>query len=101
MQNETGQYGPEVDVYSYGVVLWEIATRQAPYADDQRTDWDIRMAVINGERLPLPADPECPDALSQLMEQCWAANRLDRPSFASIVHKLNTYVMPAAGSSAV
>jgi len=73
-------YSKKTDVYSYGVVIWEIVTRQVPWRG-------INMKVIlektiKGERLPIPSD--CPKSLKDLMEKCWKHDPLQRPQFTEI-----------------
>lgn len=46
------------------------------------------MPVLTGGRLPCPE--LCPDAVFRLMEQCWAYEPSQRPSFSSIYQELQT-----------
>lgn len=70
------------DVWSFGVLLWEIATfgTARPY-DGVRT---ARIAELlrAGVRLHWPRD--CADALYALMSRCWIENPQHRPTFAEI-----------------
>ncbi|KAE9418627.1 hypothetical protein Angca_008007 [Angiostrongylus cantonensis] len=71
----TGFY---VDVYSYGVVLWELLTREQPYKNINQ------MAIIYGvgsNNLSLPIPDSTPDGLKMLMRQCWSTTPRNRPSF--------------------
>ncbi|KAK5970272.1 hypothetical protein GCK32_008523, partial [Trichostrongylus colubriformis] len=68
----------KVDVYSYGVVLWELVTREQPYKNINQ------MAIIYGvgsNNLSLPIPESAPDGLKMLMRQCWSATPRNRPSF--------------------
>ncbi len=83
-------YSLAVDVYSFGMVLWELATREHPFASlagDSTGDGDdrpqLRNAIVEGERPPLPGAPT--DAL---MARCWARDAAARPTFAAIVTEL-------------
>ena len=73
---------PAVDVYSYGVMLWEMLTHGIPF--EGRDPVQIIYAVaMKGER---PVIPEgTPSALETLIERCWAQDPTDRPTFAEIV----------------
>ncbi|VDM57118.1 unnamed protein product [Angiostrongylus costaricensis] len=67
-----------VDVYSYGVVLWELLTREQPYKNINQ------MAIIYGvgsNNLSLPIPDSTPDGLKMLMRQCWSTTPRNRPSF--------------------
>lgn len=55
--------------------------RQSVYAQD------VIKSIEKGYRLPAPMD--CPEALYQLMLDCWQKQRTHRPSFASIVTTLD------------
>ena len=60
---------PQSDVYSYGVVLWELVTREVPFADLPLPQ--IIYSVVAFDLRPfLPAT--FPESLSQLCERCWA-----------------------------
>lgn len=79
---ERKRYGPKVDTYSYGVILWEMASRQIPFRD--KTHQDIYEHVVTrGWRLPL--NPSIPDGMKKLITRCWSSNPNDRPEFAEIV----------------
>ncbi|XP_059609673.1 ephrin type-B receptor 1-B isoform X3 [Phlebotomus argentipes] len=75
------------DVWSYGVVLWEVMS----YGERPYWNWsnqDVIKSIEKGYRLPAPMD--CPEALYQLMLDCWQKQRTHRPTFSSIVATLDS-----------
>uniref|UniRef100_UPI00398EDF82 receptor-interacting serine/threonine-protein kinase 2-like n=1 Tax=Pristiophorus japonicus TaxID=55135 RepID=UPI00398EDF82 len=79
------------DVYSYGIVIWEILTCQTPYQNAVNSQ-HMRMRVDDGDRPDLgdipPDRPESSDVLIQLMKKCWHQNPDARPTFSMCVHDL-------------
>ncbi|TDH03060.1 hypothetical protein EPR50_G00159180 [Perca flavescens] len=86
------------DIWSFGVTLYEILTRcdhrQSPPvkffemmdgAQGQMTVMVLIKQLEKQQRLPRPKD--CPHELKMLMEQCWAADPAQRPSFRSLIEK--------------
>ncbi len=84
-------YGPPADVYSFGVLLWELVICQVPYADQCFRSGasgllQIYQHVIEEQRRPpLPPPHICPLPLAQLIEDCWQADPALRPSFQQIL----------------
>jgi len=76
----------KVDVYSFGIVLWEMVTREAPYRL-HTSSTTLVPAVLGGERPPL-SDKIHP-SLCSLMQECWSEDRKKRPTFTSIIPRLH------------
>jgi len=72
------------DVYGYGIVLWELATREEVYQGLETTQI---IAKVANENLRPPIPQDCP--WKDLMVKCWAENPLDRVEFSEIVTELN------------
>ncbi|KAM7324102.1 hypothetical protein ACRRTK_016407 [Alexandromys fortis] len=77
------------DVWSYGIVMWEVMSYgERPYWD--MTNQDVINAIEQDYRLPPPMD--CPSALHQLMLDCWQKDRNHRPKFGQIVNTLDKMI---------
>ncbi|OHS99947.1 TKL family protein kinase [Tritrichomonas foetus] len=79
---ERKRYGPKVDTYSYGVILWEMANRQIPFRD--KTHQEIYDNIVN-RHWRLPFNSGVPENLKRLIIRCWSQNPNDRPEFSEIV----------------
>ncbi|KAM3861985.1 mitogen-activated protein kinase kinase kinase 20 [Diretmus argenteus] len=75
------------DTYSYGVVLWEMLTREIPFKglEGLQVAW---LVVEKNERLTLPTG--CPASFAELMKKCWVTDPKARPEFKQILSTLES-----------
>src|SRR3989338_4853674 len=80
-------YGPEVDVWSFAFLMYEMATRCIPFdelADDGFAGMTKYKDIAEeGYRSPIPA--EIPIEISELITSCWNLSPQKRPTFAKII----------------
>ncbi|KAM9477672.1 mitogen-activated protein kinase kinase kinase 21 isoform 3-T3 [Clarias gariepinus] len=73
------------DVWSYGVLLWELLTGEVPYRGIDGLAVAYGVAV---NKLTLPIPSTCPEPFAKLMEDCWEQDPHIRPMFATILEQL-------------
>ncbi|KAA8523422.1 hypothetical protein F0562_009845 [Nyssa sinensis] len=85
LNGSSNKVSEKVDVFSFGIVLWEILTGEEPYAN-MHYGAIIGGIVNNTLRPSIPSfcDPEW----RRLMEECWSPNPAVRPSFTEITGRL-------------
>lgn len=82
---ENKNYSLKADVYSFGIMIWEICTRKTPY--EGKNQQEIALGLINKKIRPdkslIPRDT--PAGLVDLMEFCWHEDPTVRPNFEQIL----------------
>ena len=71
------QKSKESDVYSVGMLMWEIFAGHPPF-DDRAHNYHLILQI--GEGLRPPILPEMPDDYAQMMQKCWDADPSKRPT---------------------
>ncbi|KAL6073683.1 Myotubularin-like phosphatase domain [Balamuthia mandrillaris] len=90
MQNK--EYTEKADVYSFGIIMWEVISLQHPfkeYTAEYDADSRLEDAIIQGLRpsVTFPEASESPEYMS-LMQACWDDDPSARPDFATIIQRL-------------
>ncbi|MEE6475845.1 hypothetical protein FKM82_010873 [Ascaphus truei] len=87
---EGSNYSEKCDVFSWGIILWEVITRRKPFDEIGGPAFRIMWAVHNGTRPPLIKN--LPKPIESLMTRCWSKDPPQRPSMEEIV-KIMTHLM--------
>ena len=79
----------KVDVYSVGVITWELLTREDPFADHDDYDTFVN-AVCGGERPIIPR--WCPKSLEKVIKSCWEEDPAKRPTMGEVINQLDACI---------
>eukprot|EP00878_Enallax_costatus_P015719 GHUV01016470.1.p1 GENE.GHUV01016470.1~~GHUV01016470.1.p1 ORF type:complete len:346 (+),score=111.35 GHUV01016470.1:799-1836(+) len=94
---EHGMVSKAADVYSFGVLLWQMVTGSRAWAGMSH------MAVVNAvccQKLQLQFPPDAPDGLVLLGQACMASEPSDRPTFSDVLEILEPLNEIIAGREA-
>ncbi len=78
----------QADIYAYGMILWELATRKIPFYEVNPKA--IRGLIINSELGALEIPVKTPSVFVTLIKECWNKAPEFRPTIETILEKLNT-----------
>jgi len=76
-------YNESADLYSFGIVLWELLTRHDPFPNIDNFDTMVQSVCVNKERPIIPDD--CPPTLKKLITDCWSPQPEARPTFSELL----------------
>ncbi|CAI9779722.1 unnamed protein product [Fraxinus pennsylvanica] len=76
--------GEKADVYSFGVILWELVTQKIPW-DNLNSMQVIGAVGFMNERLEIPKDVD--PQWASIIESCWLSEPQFRPSFQELLEK--------------
>ena len=108
IDNDTSEYDERSDIYSFGVVCYEVLCRKLPFLYDYNqkflrngffNKWACIDAIINNQLRPV-LPPALPQDLRGLIQLCWSAEPSSRPSFEIILSRLGK-IMAERGMSIV
>ncbi|RHZ54962.1 hypothetical protein Glove_421g80 [Diversispora epigaea] len=82
------EYTKAADVYSFGIIAYEMITGFPPYPDIPH-DLDLAMKICNGLRPKIPF--HIPKLITRMIMRCWDARVTNRPTFEELHHELWKY----------
>eukprot|EP00002_Diphylleia_rotans_P037712 TRINITY_DN8454_c0_g1_i2.p1 TRINITY_DN8454_c0_g1~~TRINITY_DN8454_c0_g1_i2.p1 ORF type:complete len:705 (+),score=133.98 TRINITY_DN8454_c0_g1_i2:313-2427(+) len=77
------------DVYSYGIIIWEVFSRKEPYEGEDAMAVAMRVS-LQSYRPPMPEGGMITADMERMMKECWSQEKTKRPPFSLIVSQINS-----------
>ena len=79
-------YGEEADIYSFGVIMWELLTRECPF--EGLSQIQVALKTLKGEQLKVPPWIRCSPHVCSTIEACLSSDKSKRPTLQQLIHQL-------------
>jgi len=87
-------YNQKADVYSFGIILWELLAYEKPFDGMNREEFYEK--VVHGGYRP-EMSKKFPQDVATLMRNCWSPDIETRPNFNKVVELLNEMILKEKG----
>jgi len=84
---QEGKFSEKSDIYSFGIVVWELYAEERPY-NDISSPYQIMYRVVHENLRPITPDG-CPQLIANLIQACTDADASQRPSFKQNILQFN------------
>jgi len=93
--NQSGQIGLSVDIYSLGIIFWEVHNCRRAYDNDDRNMKQLADCIINEGLRPYlaPMELRSGQAFNDLISKCWATSPFQRPLIGEVRIRLESIQM--------
>jgi len=88
MRPSSSPYNKQIDVYSYGILAWEIFHCRTPYMETGLNQMEIGQEVLSNNIRPR-LGRACPGPIQQIITKCWDTDPRVRPSFKDVIKSLD------------
>ena len=89
----SGKFSEKSDVWAFGVTMWELFTLAKDLPYPHLSDGEVIYNALQTEHFQPPLKPAgCPQAVYQIMQQCWAINLQHRATFQEVNEMFKTCV---------
>jgi serine/threonine protein kinase len=82
------KYSEKADLFSFGIIMWEVLTRKQPFAG--RNFMSVSLDVLEGRRPQIPADT--PIEFKKMVKRCWHVAADKRPTMDEVVGFLDSLI---------
>ena len=88
-------YSQSVDVYSFGIILWEAMELKAPWSVKKYQKWTFTIFddVEAGKRPPITNELTAPQDYVDLVKECWHHDPDSRPTFPIVKERLKQMLL--------
>ena len=83
-------YTKKSDVYSIGIIMWELATGKRPFSNEKH-DSILAVSIVNGDRPPISED--IPSLYVETMKNCWNSDPDKRPDSSQLIETFETLIL--------
>lgn len=81
-------YTEQCDVYSFGIVCWEVLSREALYPEMHPLSVGY-LVMVENYRPPIPDG--LPEHLAGILKTCWSPEPAERPAFQSLLNTVRRH----------